>query len=531
MIIDANTVPDNQVLESDICIIGAGAAGLCIANALQNTSLQVTMLESGGFEYDQKTQSLYQGKNVGLPYFPLDSSRLRFFGGTTNHWGGYCQPLNEFDFKKHDHISHSGWPIDITDLESYYLQTMKELHLGPFEWKSEYWEEHSAKKTLKFSNPRMENRVLQIVTSDYRNFAHNYRKDLETSKNINTYLNANVTDIACNESGNSVRQVAVNTLEGKQFSVKAKNFVLAAGGIENPRIMLFSNKQHKNGLGNQYDLIGRFFAEHPRFTVGKIYPASAKVNMEFYFPHKVNGVTIKGDVSLSPTALDQAGLTDVQFKLSPVHDDAHVAALKSKGGNSLINILQSAKKGKMPAEFNKHLSRVIFDIENIPGFFYSKMNKNNLPVKYLNMVIRLDSTPNPDSRVKLSVSERDALGLPQLELDWRLNGSDKDIAFRAAKIVGESIGQEGFGRLQMTINSSDNNWPEDLAGGFHHMGTTRMSNDPKSGVVDENCKVHDLANLFIAGSSVFPTYGSGAPTLTIIALALRLADHLKNRTS
>ncbi|MCB0260195.1 MAG: GMC family oxidoreductase [Calditrichaeota bacterium] len=527
MVIDAKTVPENQSIETDICIIGAGAAGIALAKALSTTKHRIAILESGSFDFNQDTQSLYQGKNVGIPYFPLHAARLRFFGGTTNHWGGYCDPFEDFDFVRREGIPHTGWPIQKSDIDPYYSEAADFCRITTKEWKNAYWEEQDKSPAFHFEDQRVDNKIIQITPSTSRHFGSIYREAVTAAENVTTYLNANVTGIVSNEAGRQVSHVEVATLEGNRFTVKSRQFILAAGGIENPRILLLSTKRHRNGLGNQNDLVGRFFMEHPRFTAGRFYPASNKIKLGFYSAHKVNNVQIKGHLVLARKVLEAEQLVDVQMKLTPAYDQKYVDALDAKSGNSLVYMMKSLSHGKAPDEFSKHLSRVVFDIENLPTFAYSKYFKDSLPVHHVELVTRLDAVPNPDSRVLLSASERDQLGQPRVELDWRLSDLDRRSAVRAAEIMAEEFGQNGLGRLQMNISESDREWPADTAGGFHHMGTTRMSDDPKQGVVDKDCKVHGIANLYVAGSSVFTTAGSGSPTLTIVALALRLADHLK----
>lgn len=142
------------------------------------------------------------------------------------------------------------------------------------------------------------------------------------------------------------------------------------------------------------------------------------------------------------------------------------------------------------------------------------------------MTTRIEPAPNPDSRVVL-VGDRDELGLQRVALDWRLSEADKRNVRQTLELFGAEIGRAGIGRPKILYEEDDSGWPEDLGGGEHLMGTTRMSDDPKQGVVDRHCRVHGMANLFVAGSSVFPTAGGATPTLMIVALAIRLADHLK----
>jgi choline dehydrogenase-like flavoprotein len=147
-------------------------------------------------------------------------------------------------------------------------------------------------------------------------------------------------------------------------------------------------------------------------------------------------------------------------------------------------------------------------------------------IETVGLTTRIEPAPNPDSRVML-VRERDELGMQRVALDWRLSDVDRRNVRRTLEIFGAEVGAAGIGRVRILYDEDESGWPADLNGGQHHMGTTRMSNDPKQGVVDTNCRVHGLSNLFVAGSSVFPTASGATPTLMLVALALRLADHLK----
>jgi choline dehydrogenase-like flavoprotein len=147
-------------------------------------------------------------------------------------------------------------------------------------------------------------------------------------------------------------------------------------------------------------------------------------------------------------------------------------------------------------------------------------------IESIGVVTRIEQAPNPDSRVVL-VRDRDQLGVHRAALDWRLSDVDRENVRRTLEIFGAEIGAAGIGRLKILHGENETGWPDDLDGGQHHMGTTRMSDDPKQGVVDSDCRVHGMSNLFVAGSSVFPTPGGATPTLLLVALALRLADHLK----
>ena len=572
MLVDARTIPDNQALETEICIIGGGAAGITLARKFIGQPFRVSLLESGGFEFEQETQSLYEGKSVGLPYFPLHVPRLRYFGGATNHWGGLCRPLDDLDFERQEWIPYSGWPVRKADLEPYYEEARTICQLKVAEWDLAFWQERDRYAPFSFEGDRVITRVAQQAPSSLRRFGQTYRDEVVAAENVTTYLYANVTDIEADETAQNVTRLHVACLAGNKFSITARLFVLAVGGIENPRLLLLSNKKQPAGLGNQHDLVGRFFLEHPRFTAGTFLPSSSRGISGFYLTHHNSQANIKGYLSLSEEARRSEKLADVQIRLEPVYNEAYVEALQSQEVASFRYLLRAFKRQEHVKQFSQHLRNVLTDIMSwqnvvVPGapvplpdplalagiieeelalgvapeaepllsgflgdialFGVGELFKN-VPVEYYHLSTRIDPVPDPDSRITLT-TERDQLGQNRAQLDWRLNPLDKHSARRTLEVLAAELGQAGLGRLQIDLDDDDTTWPEDLAGGSHHMGTTRMSDDPKQGVVDKNCQVYGLSNLFIAGSSVFPTGGSGTPTLTLVALTLRLAEHIKER--
>jgi len=560
MLADARRVPADSELRSDLCIIGGGAAGITLARALIGTPFRVILLESGGLELDQRTQSLYKGPTKGVPYFPLDSARLRFFGGSTNHWGGVCRPLDAIDFEARDWIPHSGWPITKQDLDPYYVAADEVVQLSSDDWSAESWDERDSLSPLPLGD-RTESRIAQFVRERLRSFATNYREEISQADNVSAYLYANVTEIEADDDARTATSVRVATLTGNRFRVAARHFVLAVGGIENPRLLLASNSRRPRGLGNQHDLVGRFFIEHPRFAAAIVAPADAELGVGFYEPHHVDDVEIQGYVALSPEVQRAERLVDVQVFVEPTYDPRFETAFDSEDvdslralsrgpasvdefGTDLLNVVEDLTTGleftipgaPLPVPYPDLVEKLIASPteirDRIPDLFgdvaaegYKRIN-GAAPLEHLSLVTRLDPAPNPDSRVTLAAS-RDELGIPRTKLDWRLSPIDRHSAVRAAEIVGSAFAGAGLGRTRLLVDEDQRAWPPDLAGGWHHMGTTRMSDDPKTGVVDPQCRVHGMSNLFVAGSSVFPTGGTSTPTLTIVALTLRLADHLQ----
>ena len=549
MFADARSVPADSTVEADLCIVGAGPAGITLARRFAGGPLRVVVLESGGFEVESDTQSLYEGPEDGLPYFPLQASRLRYFGGTSGHWGGTCRPLEPADFEPRDGVPESGWPIRRADLDPYYPEAQRLVGVGDMDWSTKPWADGSRFGPFDLDG-KVETRVGRLVRKKDRRWGTLYREDIERARNVRTILHANVTELETDEAGGRVRRARVATLHGKRFSVEARWFILATGGIENARVLLLSDRHQPGGLGNQHGLVGRYFTEHPRFKGAVLVPSSSTLDGRFYTTHRVGDVDVEGYLALPAARQREEGLVDVQIGLRPVYqgrfegiedaddvkaleDDHDVKAVATDlmtwhrftVPGAPLPVPYPEVVGKLAGSNAERKGLIPEVLGDIAAFAYTKF-VGSAPLRHLELVTRIASAPERDSRITL-VRDRDALGLRKAKLTWALNPIDRRSVVRSLELVGAAVGAAGMGRLRILVDEDDRKWPEDLAGGWHHMGTTRMSDDPAHGVVDRNCKVHGLANLYVAGSSVFPTPGSGTPTMTIVALALRLARHLE----
>jgi choline dehydrogenase-like flavoprotein len=285
----------------------------------------------------------------------------------------------------------------------------------------------------------------------------------------------------------------------------------------------------------------------------------------FYETHSVANTRLLGYLGLTEETIRKEKLVDIQVRMTPVYSAAYRESHKTPEVASLQYLVQKLRRRELADDFGIHVSNVVDDLltaqesfmTNAPlpvpkplalrqllaaspaerehllpklfgdiAFVENEQIFSNTPLDHVRLSTRIDPVPNPDSRITLG-SERDPLGLPRIEFHWQLSPLDKQSVRRTLEILGAELGSAGLGRLQITLDDDDTTWPKDTRGGWHHMGTTRMNDDPKRGVVDRNCQVHGISNLFIAGSSVFPTAGSGTPTMLLVSLALRLADHIK----
>ena len=508
MHVDARKLENNSLIEGDICIVGAGAAGISMALEWINTPYKVILLEGGGFEYDEQVQELYAGKTTGQRYFPLKSIRLHYFGGTTGHWAGWCAEFDEIDFKKRDWIPQSGWPITLNDVKPFYPRAQKYVEVENDDFTLEHWQKKdNTLKPFQLNENKVWSKMWQF--SPPTRFGTKYRNAIVNSKNIHLYTYANLVDITATENVSEIKSVTVKNHAGKQHIVKAKHFILACCSVQNARILLSSNKQATKGLGNDYDHVGRNFMEHLEIKTSGLWLADpADVNLymiEF-------GVTkARAELAISEQMQTQYKILNGTSSLSPLEVAENQAAF--------IEVWTDEKDAMNKSLKELHKNDVKSKL-NIPKGF-----------KAYQLFTRMEQAPNPNSRVTLD-TETDALGMPRAKLNWELTPLEKHSLRMINTIIGQEVGRASMGRVKLydyLQDEKDESWPSFTGGGWHHMGTTRMSDDSKQGVVDADCKIHGIANLHVAGASCYVTAGAVNPTLTLIALTLRLSDHLKTK--
>ena len=512
---DARTLENGAVLEGDLCIVGAGASGITIARELNNTAVKVLLLEGGGFEFEQQMQDLYRGEIVGQPYFPLQAAALHYFGGTTNHWAGFCSTYDAIDFEKRDWVPHSGWPIRREDLDPFYARTQKILELGPYKYDVGDWKMGDPDRV-----PLLEDsdvfRTKMWQFSPPTRFGTKYRNEIVNARNIHLYTHANVVEVEANEGLTAVQAVRIRGFDGKEFHVRAKRFVLACHTIQNARLLLASNRQARTGLGNGNDLVGRYFMEHFEMPSGELALAKPEMTKTRLYEFSGLGGTPRGELAITPAAQREHRILHGTASVEAGNYGEPVKSTFQFIDTVMMNAMRAweknGRKGPPPIA-----AAAAATAPRTPG-----------PPRFFHLTTRQEQAPNPDSRVTLS-TEKDALGVPRARLDWRLTNLDKRSMRIFYHLLGREMGRTDTGRVQIRdwLLNDDKTWPGFISGGWHHMGTTRMSDDPKQGVVDANCKVHGLANLYIGGAAVYATAGAVNPTLTLVALSLRLADHLK----
>lgn len=525
MIQDTDNLQSGFDLNYDIAIIGAGAAGITIAKELMSTNKKVCLLESGSSQFEMAAFELNDGFSVGNKY-NVQISRQRFFGGSTNHWTGMCSPMDSIDFEKKEWVPYSGWPISKADLDPYYERAQTFCDLWDYVYDDRLWKR--VDETVVALNPENAEPHFWQMSTPTR-FGPKYREELEASSQVDILLHANVVGLNVNQLGSQIESIDVKTVKGTEGTLKAKNFVLACGGLENPRILLNSDRILKQGVANSSGFVGRCFMEHPHIVVGEIISTNTDEILNKY--------AIKKNVTPGQWAAIKLSAKKISNEkaLNGIATFVGSGAELPKGIMGVKQLLDWMRPtGKKPDDLPEVLWNILSELDEVVPATINKLRGKQL-IEYPGITVDAisEQSPNPDSRITLS-DEKDALGQRKIVLDWQLQDIDK----HALKVLTESIAMEvgrlEWGRLKVAdwLLDGGDEWPQDLLWrGNHHMGTTRMSEDPKVGVVDANCKSHDIDNLFIAGSSVFTTCGAANPTLTIVALAIRLADHMKARLS
>ena len=512
MLSDARSVPDGSVFRADVAVVGGGPAGIALALALRAHGVSVLLLESGGFEPDEATTSLNEGTVVGDELIftgvpsDLTTVRQRGLGGTGNIWGSVCRPLEPIDFEPRPDLDLPGWPFGLAELDPYYARSAPICNVLD-EWDADLWL-RAVDDTVDLRAERLDLAIFQMALPR-KVFGRDHREQLMRDASVEVCLWANVVRCNVEPASDVITSVDVATTTGKRHRAEARCFVLATGGIEVPRLLLASNDVRPAGIGNDNDLVGRFFMDHIVYSGGRVLLNARASSTKLYSELRV--CQAPPEVHASEEGARHA------IVLASLVPPAEVRRSERLRGCAALLIGPPDFDGRALAAKDAVRARDIADIAGFPRRRHAVHP----------MLVEAEVRPDPQNRVVLS-SERDSLGVPKVELRYRPSADDRDNLRRGLELLAAELGRTGAGRMQIERNGVDLEHAQ-LWGSAHHMGTTRMHVDPNRGVVDANGRVHATANLFVASSAVFPSVGFANPTFTIVALALRLADHLAER--
>lgn len=495
MIIDLENERNFNRLENDfdVCIVGAGPAGIVIADELSKSEKKIALCEAGGMDFDEKSQSVYEGSIEGDDFLGnLREIRLRFFGGTTGHWEGYCRPFTPNYFNR-DYFEeeHFRWPIEVSEINQYKQNACDILDIG-----SDFDDDLDSSKLFRKIN-------YKFSPGGFGQFRVKFLNRFETAENLQLFINANLVDIAGKQG--EIETAEFSNYRNKRVKLRSKVFVFAMGGIENSRYMLWFSNKYGNKFFDRGMPIGKYWMEHPHY----------------YF---VGVSVLKNEIAGNPLE---------KFNSFYLND----AILRE-------NKVLSCNVMAVAADQNIQ-NRVFSEIHRVaPGFVKRNLSAETgeFQAYYLNLVT--EQQPFVDNSVTLSPNQNDRFGIPRVVLRWKMTEMEHQAIRLAFSKFVDFILDSNYGRIKLNSNILEHNAIDEqlyrfnegfgtlapgftMSGGYHHMGGLRMFENNRYGVVDKNCRVFGSKNLFVAGSSIFTTGGVGNPTLPIIQFSLRLSDHLK----
>ena len=487
MLVDFNVSTKNLPQNADVCVVGSGPAGMTLAMQLEEYGRSVILLEGGGLDQSRDSQDIYKGEVIGDPYAALDYARLRYLGGTSGHWGGWCYPMPENVFQKMDAFKDAYWPIEKKDLDPFLVKALSILEIPQPQNGAIVDNEFGIKQT-------------SILISRVR-FGQKYRERLTSSQNITCVTNANLTGLETD--GSKVVAAIVTNYAGQSGRVRAKHFILAMGGIENSRMLLWCNHQAKGKLVDPRAPLGRYWMEHLAMKIGYALVDFKYQRHDRHVPQLVLGLT--------DTVKRKLSVLDCSFVLEQVS-----------------------------SESTKALLRDLLCIAPTAGEWVASLAKKNIVCGTL-LSAEWEQEPIWNNYVKLSETKRDRFGIPLTELHWKKTDRDLATLQKSLSQLNDCLMTKNRGRIKLMAETRGRMERDDKEFGidgwaiggdegisFHHMGGTRMAQMVENGVVDSNCRVFGQGNLYVAGSSVFPSGGAANPTLTIVQLSLRLAEHLRS---
>ena len=523
MLTDARTLDHDAVLTADVAIVGAGPAGITLALELAGSGLEILVLEAGAVSPAATDRWAARGENADPSYYRLGRTRVVGFGGSSNHWmppaGMRARPLDELDFSERPEVDRPGWPLALTDLEGPYRRAQQLCRLGPFDY--------DLPSVEKARGPRLplEAHGLETVmfrTAQLGNFPGRLG-EVVSADGVHLLVHATVVGLIPDPRRDRIMRLEVATDDRRRLAIAPGTVILACGGIENARMLLAHRRQHGGWLPDVGDQMGRGLMEHPHVRTGAVIPneTDALERMGLYELPATAGESSFGMVKLHDATLRSEELLACAWAMSPVP-----ATTVSPSGRALTALRETVLDFRRPVpDTGRRLRAVAARPTETARTLAHRRHTHDRP-RVLGLSAMSEQAPDPNSRVLLS-PRRDRLGRTRARVDWRLGELDLRSIRRSQRLLGDAMEAAGIGRLVQPLGQEEP--PALIGGGFHHMGTTRMSVEPTDGVVDPTCRVHGVDNCYVAGMSLFPTAGYANPTLTVVALAVRLADHLRQR--
>lgn len=528
MMLDLQNLPHGCQLQADLCIVGAGIAGLVLADALSDSGLEILVLEAGGARSEAASQSLVAAEMTAWEHNGSTEGRFRVLGGSSTRWGGQLLPLPPHDFAVRPHVPQSGWPLDADVVAPYLsrIETLMGVNQLPYD---ESLGRHLGPSFPRLTCPGLHVRFSKWAPFNRRNLGRSLGRRLAAHPRVRVMLHANVTRLTLrsevadgNGNGNDrVEAVVARSLLGHRCTVQARRVVVCCGTIETVRLLLASGSPGRGGIGNDTDLLGRYFHDHLSVPVCRLEGMARRFGLRHLAPW------YRGRTRHSAKLEASAGWQQSEGCLNSL---AHLVMETPEGGSLawarqwLQRRQQGDPKASAPAPDFPWRSLPADGLDLLQLAVQRGLHRRRWSPRSAALLLCIDCEQAPDraSRITLS-SQRNVLGEPLAQVAWRWGEPERHTIESFARLLDRQWQQWGLGRLTLAPE-----WSQTVRDTFHPMGGTRMGPTPQSGVVDAQLRLHGVSNLYVASCSVFPTGGSSNPTLTLMALCLRLAEHLRH---
>ena len=555
MLIDAETLQDQIIFDSEIAIVGSGPAGIVLSLELAKAGHHVALIESGQLQFSDSIQNLGDATDLDPQFHaPMAECTRRQLGGTSVIWGGRCVPYDPVDFDVRPYIPDSSWPVTYEELSAYFQRACDYFLCGKAEFDINQIP-GIAQKSIVPGLP--DEQVLTSILERWSlptNFGKEYFNQLKQSQQITLLYGLTCTEIESQPSGGAVASLQAKTLGGKTLRIKARKYVLTGGALNTTRLLLASDRHHSGGIGNHSGLLGKFYMGHLSGDIATVQFKTPPRATVYGFDRDPDQVYLRRRFSFTREFLHEKELANCVAWLGvpPFADPSHgngilslaYLALTSPviGKHLTAKAIRKSLLGDEKGIYQAHVTNILRDLGKTltfaPSFAYGRfLARRKTPALFVYSAVNeyplhyhCEQVPNLNSRASLS-DERDQLGMRRLNIDLRYTDQDIDSVVRAHHYWDQHLRKHDCGYLKYLTDDLESSVWAQAGDGFHQVGTTRMSFNPRDGVVTPNCNIHGFKDLFVASSSVFVTSGQANSTFMIVAFALRLADYLKQTTN
>ncbi len=547
MIIAPRTAP--ATAEYDLCVIGSGPAGITVAAELTRArpGLTIAVLESGALRATAHADTLKVVESSGITI--KDYSRERRFGGASTTWAGLSSPFDSADFVHRPWLRHSGWPISREALMPYYAAATRYRFPELKRFEHGGFDRLRAKGALQPAWDQVEEKVF-LACAEAQNFGREHRAIFENA-GVDLWLDTTALELVADGARGRVSGARVRTSEGQERTLRARTFVVACGGLENPRLLLNSRDLCAAGLGNERDQVGRYLMNHPKNYRGSIELEHAVGDEPYFFGCLKEGYAGYAGLRLNESVQAELGLLNSYVRLEPLFPWSGSEGVESlvwfakrskvlmqwmrrKGRSEAVPLRDYSETGDDSDLQNQRKSiaevcglgwNVVRDAPRVAAYGWSRLTRRGAPrTRRVRLRNFMEMEPDPENRVTLS-SARCPYGMPIPKVHHVCTTVDRSSLVALHQALARELPRAGIGRLVDGLMQDEAPWPIDQDAS-HHMGTTRMGTDPATSVVDPTQRLHEVENVYLAGASVFPTSGCANPTFTLVALSIRLAERL-----